>query len=116
MDEIPHSEDERPVEWADVFYTGIFRAKVLLKRFWWVFLITISLGIGIQAYRELKREPRFKSYAQMIVSGRVALPESAFYIEELSTSLNHLTRCGKEKVKKDLLSVAKKITKSGDMK
>ena len=83
MDEISHSEHERPVEWADVFYTGIFRAKVLLNRFWWIFLVTISLGISIQAYR-VSREPSFVSYARMIVSGRVALPESAIYTEELS--------------------------------
>ena len=84
MDDTIQNEHEKPVEWADTFYSGIFRAKVLFKRFWWVCLITISLGISIQAYRELMRDPRYVSEARMIVSGRVVLPEGAIYSEELS--------------------------------
>lgn len=84
MEEIPHSEYEKPVEWADTFYSGIFRTKVLIKRYWWIFLVAISLGIIIQAYRELMHDPRFVSEARMIVSGRVVLPEGAIYSEELS--------------------------------
>jgi len=84
MEDITNSEPEKPLEWAETFYAGVFRANILLKKFWWVFLITVSLGIGFQAYRELKREPRYISQARMIVSGRVALPEGAIYTEELS--------------------------------
>ncbi len=77
-------ESETTVEWADVLFSILFRAKVLLKRFWWIFLFTISIGIAYQAYRQLSKETLYVSYAQMIVSGRIALPEGAVYREELS--------------------------------
>lgn len=37
------------------------------------------------------------------------------YIEELSTSLNQLAKCGKESVKKQLLQIARAKTKSGEI-
>ena len=37
------------------------------------------------------------------------------YIEELSRSLNGLTKCGRDRIKNDLLKLAKKITKKGEM-
>src|SRR3972149_2968367 len=37
------------------------------------------------------------------------------YIEELATSLNNLVKCGKENVKKDLVAIAKKATKAGEI-
>ena len=77
-------ETEKQLEWAETIYTWAFRGKFLLRKFWWILLLTFSIGIGYQAFNELKREPRYVSYARMIVSGRIALPDGGVYSEELS--------------------------------
>ena len=79
-----HEDSEPAVEWADIINMWIFRAKLLLKRFWWIFLVTISIGVGFQSYEIMVAPPTYVSSAQMIVSGRMALPEGAVYSEELS--------------------------------
>lgn len=79
-----HEDSEPAVEWADIIHMWIFRGKLLLKRFWWIFLVTISIGVGFQAYEVMVAPPMYVSSAQMIVSGRMALPEGAIYSEELS--------------------------------
>ncbi|GAB4270958.1 MAG TPA: hypothetical protein DIU37_01990 [Opitutae bacterium] len=81
----PRYDDVEPkIEWSELIHVWLFRAKLLLKRFWWVFLITISLGVAFQTYDVLITPPSYVSYSQMIVSGRIALPEGAIYSEELS--------------------------------
>lgn len=77
-------ESEKQLEWAETIYSWVFRGRFLLRKFWWILLLTVSIGIGYQAFNELKREPRYVSYARMIVSGRIALPDGGVYSEELS--------------------------------
>jgi capsular exopolysaccharide synthesis family protein len=60
-----------------------FESKRLLAIWWWIILLTFAVGIGWQAYRELNREPVYVSQAEMMVSGRFALPDNV-YREELS--------------------------------
>ena len=79
-----HEDSEPAVEWADIIHMWMFRGKLLLKRFWWIFLVTISIGVGFQSYEIMVAPPLYVSSAQMIVSGRMALPEGAIYSEELS--------------------------------
>ncbi len=78
------TETEQNTEWSEVVQTWLFRGRVLFRRYWYVYLIAISLGIGLQAYREANRQPTYVSYAQMDVRGRIALPEGAVYSEEIS--------------------------------
>ena len=77
-------ESEKQLEWAETIYSWVFRGRLLLRKFWWILLLTLSIGVGYQAFNELKREPRYVSYARMIVSGRIALPDGGVYSEELS--------------------------------
>jgi polysaccharide biosynthesis transport protein len=72
-------------DFSEKILSQVFVAKILLQRFWWIFLITISLGLAVQSYRVLSKNPIYVSSAQMIVSGRLALPEGgAVYSEELA--------------------------------
>lgn len=72
------------VDWAEVFFSKLFLGKILVIRFWWVFAAAISIGLAIQAYRVFTKPPEYLSSAQMIVSGRMSLPDSTMYSEELS--------------------------------
>jgi capsular exopolysaccharide synthesis family protein len=71
-------------EWADTLLAGLARAQVLLRQFAWIYLITIALCLGFQTYRVVSEPTVYISQAQMIVSGRIAIPEGSLYKEELS--------------------------------
>ncbi len=74
MKEVAFDEQEPTTEWAENFHVWFFRGKILLKKYWWIFLPTLSLGLGYQAYEENQREPRYVSQGKMIVDSQVSLP------------------------------------------
>ncbi len=84
MKEPEFDDTEGGLEWVENLHVWVFRAKLLLRKYWWIFLLTVSIGVFYQGWQEYQREPRYKSHARMIVSGRVAVPDAAGYKEELS--------------------------------
>ena len=71
-------------EWSEALHAWIFRARIFLKRYWWIFLLTVAAGVGLRAYREYERVPVYQSGAQMILRGRMIVPQGASYVDELS--------------------------------
>ncbi len=84
MSDFGVSERGQESDWSEMAYQLYFRARILFRRLWWVFPLTIGLGLGIQFYRELNTESVYVSHARMIVEGRILLPEGAVYAEEYS--------------------------------
>lgn len=82
--EVPPFEPALQQDWAEVLFTRLFLAKILLARFWWIILVAVSVCLAVQSYRALTRAPEYVSTAQMIVSGRLSLPEGSIYSEELA--------------------------------
>lgn len=78
------TEDPAQQDWSEMLMAWLLIAKVFIGRFWWLVLVTISLGLAIQAYRILSSPTQYISGAQMIVSGRITLPEGSVYSEELA--------------------------------
>ncbi len=76
MKEVAFEEQEQGAEWAENFHAWFFRGKILLKKYWWIFIPTLSLGLGFQAYEEMQREPRYVSQGKMIVDSQVSFPNS----------------------------------------
>ena len=76
-------ESSGSLDWGERLQRIYFESKRLLAIWWWIVLLAVAIGIGWQAYRELNREPVYVSYAEMMVSGRFALPDNV-YREELS--------------------------------
>ncbi len=54
------------------------------KKWWWVLLITSGIGLAWSAWQDSKKAPSFVSTARMQVMGRIAMPESATYNEDLN--------------------------------
>jgi capsular exopolysaccharide synthesis family protein len=71
-------------EWSEALHAWIFRARIFLKRYWWIFLLTVAAGVGLRAYHEYERVPVYQSGAQMILRGRMIVPQGASYVDELS--------------------------------
>lgn len=84
MSELPFKETEKEFDWSEMLQSWIFRARIVFRRLWWVFILTIGAGLGYQAYVELNRDPLYVSSARMIIDGRIELPEGANYVELLS--------------------------------
>jgi capsular exopolysaccharide synthesis family protein len=61
----------------------LHRLKFLIFHYWWIMAVTISIGLGIQAYRCFTAPPRYISAARMMQSGHLSLPQGAVYSEEL---------------------------------
>jgi len=79
-----YNDADKEFDWSEMARTFWFRSTTVLKRSWWVFLVTISAGVGIQTYLQLKKEPVYSSHAKMIVDGRISNLEGASYVEEYS--------------------------------
>ncbi len=84
MKEVSFEEQEQSTEWAENFHAWFFRGKVLLKKYWWIFIPTLSLGLGYQAFEEMNREPRYISHGKMIVDSQVTLPDSGVIKDTLA--------------------------------
>lgn len=79
-----NASDDSSKEWSETFFIHLLKAKVLFFQFSWVFLITIAVSIAFKAYKLLSQPVLYLSTSEMIVNGRVSMPEGAVYREELS--------------------------------
>jgi polysaccharide biosynthesis transport protein len=52
------------------------------RKWWWVILITVALGLSWAAWTDSKKPPSYISHGRMMVSGRVALPQGVTLSEE----------------------------------
>jgi uncharacterized protein involved in exopolysaccharide biosynthesis len=62
---------------AAQFFSRVQRYKSLLKRRWWIILLTVGIAVGAQTYRASKTPLTYVSKAQMIVGNRTPLTEAA---------------------------------------
>jgi polysaccharide biosynthesis transport protein len=62
---------------AAQFFSRVQRYKTLLKRRWWVLLITLAIAVGAQTFRASKSPLTFVSKSQMIVGNRATVTDTA---------------------------------------
>jgi polysaccharide biosynthesis transport protein len=74
-EQIPFQPNDRATGAAQ-FFSRVQRYKSLLKRRWWVLLITLALAVGAQTYRASKTPLTYVSKGQMIVSVRNNITDS----------------------------------------
>lgn len=69
------------------FWSGvriqISRYLDLLRRRWWLLLLTISIGLCAAAWYLLQQPPAYLSIGRLMVSGQIRITEGAQYSEEL---------------------------------
>src|ERR1043166_9000074 len=74
-EQIPFQAGDRATGAAQ-FFRRIQRYKSLLKRRWWVLLLTLGIAVGAQTYRASKTPLTYISKAQMIVGSRPTLNDA----------------------------------------
>jgi polysaccharide biosynthesis transport protein len=62
---------------AAQFFSRMQRYKSLLKRRWWVLLLTLGIAVGAQTYRASMSPITYVSKAQMIVGNRQTITDTA---------------------------------------
>jgi len=79
----PHVAD-RPTAapWTTSFITRIHRYKGLLRRRWWILLLTICLGLFVQAWLAYQTPPSFSSGSKMMLAGKLNISQNAIYSED----------------------------------
>jgi polysaccharide biosynthesis transport protein len=71
-----------PGSWSTAFITRVHRYKSLLKRRWWIPLLTICLGLFVQAWLIFQTPPSFLSTSKMMLAGKLNVNSSAIYSED----------------------------------
>jgi succinoglycan biosynthesis transport protein ExoP len=75
---------DRPVSapWSTALITRLHRYKALLQRRWWIPILTICLGLFVQAWLIYQTPPSFESRSKMMLAGKVNIAQSAVYSED----------------------------------
>lgn len=67
---------------AERFSAIFFRVRSVLRRYWWVPLLTLAVGVGVAAFISSRQETWYQSSARLMVSGRVRIDAGNAYSEE----------------------------------
>src|SRR5689334_23971463 len=68
--------------WSAAFITRLHRYKSLLVRRWWIPVLTICLGLFVEAFLIYQTPPSFLSTSKMMVAGQLKMAQAAIYSEE----------------------------------
>jgi capsular exopolysaccharide synthesis family protein len=74
---LPHGQD-----WTTKFGIRAFRYKGLVKRHWWILLLTVSCGLAWQGWNLFNTPVRYESDGTLMVTEPMNLPDSATVHDE----------------------------------
>jgi capsular exopolysaccharide synthesis family protein len=78
----PVAERTLSAAWSTSFITRLHRYKALLLRRWWIPVLTICLGLFVQAWLIYQTPPSFLSAGKMILAGKLNIAQGAVYSED----------------------------------
>jgi succinoglycan biosynthesis transport protein ExoP len=81
---MPASTNAKPLStsWSAAFITRLHRYKSLFLRRWWIPVLTVCLGLFVQAFLIYQRPPAYLSTSKMMMAGKVNIPQGAIYSED----------------------------------
>ena len=68
--------------WSAAFVTRLHRYKSLLLRRWWIPVLTICLGLFVEAFLIYQTPPSFQSTSKMMLAGKMNIAQRAIYSED----------------------------------
>ncbi|HZR78687.1 MAG TPA: hypothetical protein VFA58_05725, partial [Chthoniobacterales bacterium] len=68
--------------WSAAFITRLHRYKSLLLRRWWIPVLTICLGLFVEAFLIYQTPPQFQSNSKMMMAGKLNIAQGAVYSED----------------------------------
>ncbi len=82
MDASAPADRTMPVSWSTSLVTRLHRYRSLLARRWWIPVLTICIGMFVQAWLIYQTPPQFLSAAKMMLAGKLNLAQGAVYSED----------------------------------
>lgn len=76
------TEKSSPGSWSTSFVTRLHRYKSLLLRRWWIPVLTICLGLFVEAFLIYQTPPSFLSSSKMMLAGKLNIAQGAVYSED----------------------------------
>src|SRR6202045_139147 len=68
--------------WSAAFITRLHRYKALLLWRWWIPVLTICLGLFVEAFLIYQMPPSFLSTSKMMLAGKLNIAQGAVYSED----------------------------------
>src|SRR5881275_3505183 len=68
--------------WSAAFVTRLHRYKSLLLRRWWIPVLTICLGLFVEAFLIYQTPPSYQSTSKMMLAGKLNIAQGAVYSED----------------------------------
>src|SRR5467141_832174 len=68
--------------WSNTLITRLHRYKALLLRRWWIPVLTICLGLFVEAFLIYQMPPSFLSTSKMMLAGKLNIAQGAVYSED----------------------------------
>src|SRR5436190_17303838 len=78
----PALERISPASLTTALVTRLHRYKALLLRRWWIPVLTICLGLFVEAFLSYQTPPKFYSASKMILAGKLNISQGAVYSED----------------------------------
>jgi capsular exopolysaccharide synthesis family protein len=78
----PLADKSTPTPWSTSFITRLHRYKALLLRRWWIPVLTICLGLFVEAFLIYQTPPSFLSTSKMMLAGKLNISQGAVYSED----------------------------------
>src|SRR3954453_15056407 len=75
-------ERANPASWSTSFITRLHRYKSLLLRRSWIPVLTICLGLFVEAFLIYQPPPQYQSTSKMMLAGKLNIAQSAVYSED----------------------------------
>src|SRR3954467_14741506 len=75
-------ERANPASWSTSFITRLHRYKSLFLRRWWIPVLTICLGLFVEAFLIYQTPPSFLSTSKMMLAGQLKLAQNVLYSED----------------------------------
>jgi succinoglycan biosynthesis transport protein ExoP len=75
-------EKSSATPWSTAFITRLHRYKSLLLRRWWIPVLTICLGLFVEAFLIYQTPPSFLSSSKMMLAGKLNISQGAVYSED----------------------------------
>ena len=82
MQALPATERPVPGSWSTSLITRMHRYKALLIRRWWIPVLTICIGLFVQAWLIYQTPPSFQSVSKMMLAGKLNISQGAVYSED----------------------------------
>ncbi len=80
--EFNDGDEGQQFDWAERFHYYRYLVKILLRKYWWILLLTTSIGVFYQTYKVLNSQSSFVSSSKIMLSSFVANPVSSSGIQE----------------------------------